>query len=206
MDKTPQCPATKRRLINQLRLPTERLLVQKFSARDVAHNIRHEMDSQLMKYIRQPWSLAKTRARTLRLAGNWSGKEGEWALAAIRPKALVNDDNSYLGIICLRYESLENNTLEIGWRLGQESQGQGYATEAASAVLRFLWKHVQPHKVVAYCFTENRPSLRVMEKLGLRQEGILRQAERVNGQWHDLAIYGQLKSETSALPETRSNR
>ena len=195
MNEIPQCSDINRQRVNRLHLRTERLIVQKFSKRDVEHNVRHELDRQLMKYIREPWSLDKTRSRTQRLAADWSGQEGQWALAAIRLQAPAKGDDGYLGIICLRYESVACNTLEIGWRLGREYHGRGYASEAATAVLCFMWQQLHAHKVVAYCFTENRPSVRLMEKLGLRREGILREADKVEGQWHDLAIFGQLESE-----------
>ncbi len=76
MNEIPQCSDINRQRVNRLHLRTERLIVQKFSKRDVEHNVRHELDRQLMKYIREPWSLDKTRSRTQHLAADWFDRKG----------------------------------------------------------------------------------------------------------------------------------
>jgi RimJ/RimL family protein N-acetyltransferase len=192
MEPVPQCTAAIRQAVNELNLTTPRLVLQKFSRRDVEHNVRHELDAGLMRYIRDPWDEPTTRTRSQRLARAWTGKEGVWALCAIRPRQSAAQADSYLGLVCLRYESVANATLEIGWRLGAENHGQGLATEAAVALLDFISTALRPHKVVAYCVPENIPSTRIMAALGLQREGLLRAAEKIAGQWQDIAVYGRI--------------
>lgn len=62
-------------------------------------------------------------------------------------------------------------TVEIGWRLAQEQWGKGLATEAATLAVRYLFDSIQVPKAVAIARAENRPSIRVMEKLGMNYEG-----------------------------------
>ena len=93
-------------------------------------------------------------------------------------------------MICFRYESIENNTVEIGWRLGLEHHGKGYATEAAKAVLDYIINKIKPHKVVAYCVNENIASKNIMQKLGMQQEACLRQFSKLGGKWFDEAVFG----------------
>ncbi len=60
--------------------------------------------------------------------------------------------------------------VEVGWIVAREKQGRGYATEAGQAALRWAFEHAGCERIVAFTWTENLASLRVMEKLGMRRE------------------------------------
>lgn len=82
---------------------------------------------------------------------------------------------------------------EMDWKIGTAFQGKGYAAEAARAAIEYLIREVGFHRIEAKCCTENTASERVMQKLGINKEGILR--ERFygkDGRWHDLAEYSLL--------------
>ena len=84
------------------------------------------------------------------------------------------------------------------WKIGTAFQGKGYAVEAARAVLEYLIREVGFHRIEAKCCTENIASERVMQKLGMNKEGILR--ERFygkDGRWHDLMEYSLLAHDLS---------
>ena len=66
-----------------------------------------------------------------------------------------------------------NRWCELDWQIGPAFQGRGYAAEAASAAMEFLLSEAGFHRVQAKCAAENAASLRVMEKLGMRREGVL---------------------------------
>lgn len=67
-----------------------------------------------------------------------------------------------------------NRWCELDWQIGPAFQGRGYAAEAASAAMEFLLGEAGFHRVQAKCAAENAALLRVMEKLGMRREGVLR--------------------------------
>lgn len=78
---------------------------------------------------------------------------------------------------------------EMDWKIGTAFQG----AEAARAAIEYLIREVGFHRIEAKCCTENTASERVMQKLGMNKEGILR--ERFcgkDGRWHDLAEYSLL--------------
>jgi RimJ/RimL family protein N-acetyltransferase len=172
--------------VNQLNLKSERLSIKKFAECDVEFNVQHEMNPDIMRYISDPVSIEKSRKKTLSRAKPWNGEEQDWALFAVR----LSNSNDYIGIVCLSYESIENDTVELGWRLGPEHHGKGYATEAALCLLDFIKTTIKPHKVVAYCVSENTGSSNIMSKLGMQQEACLREFCKLGGQWHDESIYG----------------
>ncbi|MBL4661578.1 MAG: GNAT family N-acetyltransferase [Alcanivoracaceae bacterium] len=175
-------------LINNLNITSARLSLKKFSLAEVEYNVAHEMNTDIMRYIRDPMSIEDTRKKTMLAVPDWSGAEKDWVLFALR----LTESDDYIGMVCMRYESIENDTLEIGWRLGSEHHGIGLATEAASLLLDFLKEQIKPHKVTAYCVAENTASSNIMLKLGMQQEACLRQFSRLGGQWFDEAIYGAI--------------
>lgn len=66
---------------------------------------------------------------------------------------------------------------EVGWRLASEYWGQGLATEAAQAALKYAFERLEFQRVIANVQAENIASIRVMEKLGMRP---VKRYERAN--------------------------
>lgn len=66
-------------------------------------------------------------------------------------------------------------TYEIGWIVHSAYQRQGYASEAATALLRHGFEAMNLHRIIATCQPENPASYRVMEKIGMRREAHFRQ-------------------------------
>ena len=73
----------------------------------------------------------------------------------------------YVGLAVPRFEAHFTPCVEIGWRLAAEHWGQGYATEAAAAVLDHAFGVVGLDEVVSFTIPANRRSLAVMERLGM---------------------------------------
>ncbi|MFK8011450.1 MAG: GNAT family N-acetyltransferase [Marinicellaceae bacterium] len=172
--------------INALELLSTRLSIKKFRSKDINHNIDHEMDAGIMRFIRDPIAVEEIREKTIKSADDWSGKESDWVLLSLR----LRSNNHYIGLVCFRFESIENNTVEMGWRLGHDAMGKGYATEAAQCLLDFIKIEIKPHKVVAYCVAKNAASANIMTKLGMKKEGHLREYSKLGGKWHDEVIFG----------------
>lgn len=87
-------------------------------------------------------------------------------------------------------------TYEIGWVLHPDHQGNGYATEAARALLRYGFESLHAHRVIATCQPENPASYRVMEKIGMKREAHFRKCiYRGEGVWWDEYFYAILDEE-----------
>lgn len=83
---------------------------------------------------------------------------------------------------------------ELGYWVGVPYWQLGYATEAASATTHYAFETLALNKITARHFLINPASGRVLEKVGLVREGILRQEILKEGKFHDIAVYGQLAS------------
>jgi [ribosomal protein S5]-alanine N-acetyltransferase len=97
------------------------------------------------------------------------------------------------GAIALSNNQKFNNG-EIAYWIGEKIWGNGYATEAAQAILHFAFEEKQYHKVFARYFNSNPASGRVMQKLGLKKEGILIDHVRKENRFEDLVYYGIINS------------
>ncbi|MGJ9458339.1 GNAT family N-acetyltransferase [Oceanobacillus sp. CF4.6] len=84
---------------------------------------------------------------------------------------------------------------ELAYWVGKHYCGNGYGTEAAKLLLEYGFNHLKLNKIFAASFTSNPGSWRIMEKIGLKYEGTLKQHVARFGQFYDLAYYGLLKEE-----------
>jgi RimJ/RimL family protein N-acetyltransferase len=84
---------------------------------------------------------------------------------------------------------------EIGFTIGPRHQGRGFATEAARLLLDYLFGARGKHRVVAYCDARNAASAGVLERLGMRLEGHLRESTWAKGEWTDDLAYAVLDRE-----------
>jgi len=101
------------------------------------------------------------------------------------------EDGRLIGLIGLMCQ--EHRQGLIGWALGINARGKGYATEAASALIAFGFSELGLHRIYAVTSSVNRASWKVMERVGMRKEAHLREAEFREGEWIDTLIYAILQ-------------
>ena len=109
------------------------------------------------------------------------------------------EDGALIGSIGLRLRQ-DHQRGELGYWIGRPYWGQGYCTEAARAVLRWAFRSMRLNRVYACHFARNPASGRVMQKLGMRREGLLRAHVRKAEGFEDLVYYGMLRSDYAAAP------
>ena len=96
-------------------------------------------------------------------------------------------------------EEARNVQAEIGWTIDPAHAGRGYATELAGALLEIAFTGLGVRRVEAEAFADNAPSLRVMEKVGLRHEGTFKEESlHLTRGWIDGVTYAMLASEFRA--------
>jgi RimJ/RimL family protein N-acetyltransferase len=103
------------------------------------------------------------------------------------------EDGQIMGLLSLVRR--KHRQAEIGWALGIEYRGQGFATEAASALVDYGFASLGLHRIQAETSAANPDSWGVMERLGMVREAHLRETTFTDGEWHDSLIYGLLASE-----------
>jgi RimJ/RimL family protein N-acetyltransferase len=86
----------------------------------------------------------------------------------------------------------------MGYGVGRAHWGKGYATEAAAAVANWLFANTDIERLAATADTRNAGSWRVMEKLGMTREGVLRGDRVIRGERADTVVYAILRHEWQA--------
>ncbi|WHX50479.1 GNAT family protein [Paenibacillus woosongensis] len=110
--------------------------------------------------------------------------------------SIYSNDNvfEYCGII--PKHNKETVKSMIGYFLAESHWGQGIATQAVQALVKFLFEAAHVNRIQAEVLPPNESSKKVLLKNGFRQEGILRQAHLWSGKGVvDLEIYGILREE-----------
>jgi ribosomal-protein-alanine N-acetyltransferase len=82
---------------------------------------------------------------------------------------------------------------EIGYWLGRAFWGKGYATEAARSLVRYGFEKLNLQRIAAMHFPRNTASQKVLKKIGMKREGLLRQYARKDGRLEDLIVYSVLR-------------
>lgn len=103
------------------------------------------------------------------------------------------------GSIGFLYWDWGNKKTEIGYWLGKEFEGLGLATKACTCLITHAFSDLQLHKVEIRMATKNTKSKAIPERLGFTIEGVIRDEEFLNGEYHDKIIYGLLKDEWKEL-------
>ncbi|MFD0713426.1 GNAT family N-acetyltransferase [Paenibacillus sp. GCM10027626] len=106
----------------------------------------------------------------------------------------LKESGRLLGIIGLRIDK-QHHHAELGYWIGKRYWGQGYCTEAAERVAAFVFEQLKLNKMFAAAMIKNPASSKVMEKIGMRHEGIFREHVYKDGQYEDLTYYSLLRSE-----------
>jgi [ribosomal protein S5]-alanine N-acetyltransferase len=107
---------------------------------------------------------------------------------------IQKESNQLIGMMTLKPHPTYHRG-ELGYWIGKPFWGRGYGTEAARALVQYGFESLQLHKIYAQAFTTNPGSWRIMEKIGLKYEGTLRQHVYRFGEFYDLAQYGLLREE-----------
>jgi RimJ/RimL family protein N-acetyltransferase len=105
-----------------------------------------------------------------------------------------------IGDLVLFFRSLEHAGGELGYVFHPDVAGQGYATEAARAMLDLGFRQLGLHRVIARLDARNEPSAKLAERLGMRREAHFVSNEIFKGEWSDELVYAILAEEWPVTP------
>ncbi|GLY00424.1 MULTISPECIES: GNAT family N-acetyltransferase [Actinoplanes] len=148
-------------------LTTERLILRGWRDDDLDALAAINADPEVMRYIMdgQVRDRQQTEAGLRRFQAGWA-ENGYGIFAIERDGELLG----WAGLAVPTFLPEIMPAMEIGWRLGRHAWGQGYATEAAAAALRFGFEQPGLDRIVSIRHIDNDRSARVMTKLGMTHE------------------------------------
>jgi len=172
-------------------LHTDRLRLRPLSTADADALYALHSNAHVLRYWDSPPWTEPERAERFIAACRQLADEGTGARLAIDRAS----DGAFLGWCGLTQWNPDYRSASLGYCLGEAAWGQGYATEAAYAVLQWAYDTLDLNRVQAEADTRNVASARVLEKLGFVREGTLREDCVVNGDVSDSWVYGLLRRE-----------
>ena len=181
---------------------TDRLILRPFKMEDaeaVTLLLRDRRVVEMMRLIPHPYTLTDAGTWLERII-NYGPADPHWIFAIT-----LRETGELIGCLGLHGEE-RDPVAEFGYWFGHQYWGNGYATEALLAVLEYGFEKVGLVRIEATHLPHNPASGRVMQKAGLRREGLRRQCIRRGDDMFDLVTYGMTIGdwrESAAPAETK---
>jgi RimJ/RimL family protein N-acetyltransferase len=143
-------------------LTTERLTLRGWREDDLDAYAAIAADPEVMRFMGGPLDRADTWRQIAVFVGHWELRgHGLW---------VVERDGELIGRVgLLRPEGWPG--LEVGWLLGRDAWGHGYATEAARAAVDHAWRELGARELISLIAPDNHASARVAQRLGMQPAG-----------------------------------
>ncbi|WP_444664239.1 GNAT family N-acetyltransferase [Cellulomonas sp. CW35] len=174
------------------RVSTDRLVLRRFTRDDGAGLHAYLSRPEAVRF--EPYDV-QTRAQCDELATARAQDPSFWAVCR-------GSDGALVGNLYLHHDEPRGwHGYSLGYVFHPDEWHQGYATEACRALLDVCFRQWGAHRVSARCDPRNEASWRLLERLGLRREGHVRQAASFRTDdagrpvWHDAYLYAVLDTE-----------
>jgi RimJ/RimL family protein N-acetyltransferase len=177
-------------------LNTRRLTLRRLEPSDVGQLYTYRSDPEVSRYQSwEPASAQEVRAFIERLRTMDPLTPGEWFQVGIA----LRDTGELIGDCGLHVRADDRRQVEIGITLAPRFQRQGLAAEALQALLDFLFTRTDTHRVFCSVDPRNQACVRLLAKVGMRQEAHLVESLWFKGAWADDLVFAMLRRE-SGLP------
>lgn len=170
-------------------IQTQRLLLRPFERADAGQVFEnYGSDEKVNRYIRFAPCASLKAAKAFIAMHLQQYRENDafygWAITL---------DGAVIGSIGLFDVDEDSEQCELGYSIGSRWWKQGYATEAAKAVLDYGFENIQAHRIFASYHVENVASGKVLARIGMKEEGILRDGQKnADGTFSDLCLCAKL--------------
>lgn len=170
-------------------IETERLILREFVAEDWQAILAYQRDERYLRFYPQSDS-SETEAQ--QFVKMFLQQQAEKPRRKFQLAITLQGEDRAIGTCGIRRSSENDFEADIGFELAPEHWGQGVATEAAQAIVNYGFSELKLHRISSWCIADNTASARVLEKVGLRPEGRLRDNEYFKDRWWDTLLFGML--------------
>lgn len=174
-------------------LESDRLLLRPFRMKDWQDVYRYSSDPEVSRYVlwdthRSPADSRAFLRYMLHLYHN--GQPSSWAV-------VLKDTDAVIGSIGFMWVDDRSDSAEVGYSLSRTYWNQGLMTEALKVVLQCGFSDLRLNRIEAQHDVRNPASGKVMEKCGMRKEGILRSRIKNKNEYIDVAVWSVLAGDRS---------
>lgn len=172
-------------------LETPRLRLRKMTMADAQDVYGYSSDPEVSRHVL--WdthrSAGESRAYLRYILRQYRNNEpSSWGVE-------LKETGHLVGTIGFMWWNRENRSAEVGYSLARPQWNKGLMTEALRETIRFGFEEMHLHRIEAQHETSNPASGRVMEKVGMQKEGILRGRLCNKGKFVDVALYAILSGD-----------
>ncbi len=158
----------------------------------------------------QPWAELRAESRAFLTPWEPTWPADDLTRTAFRRRIRryqleVRDDHAYAfflfrqsdyallgGITLSNVNRCMTQTATVGYWMGERHAGRGYMTRAVRALVPFAFGTLHLHRLEAACLPHNEASMRLLQKVGFRREGLARGLVCINGRWQDHIVFALL--------------
>jgi RimJ/RimL family protein N-acetyltransferase len=170
-------------------LETERLILRQLTLEDTDFVFRHFSDPAVTQYLMDEPPVTEY-AQAQEIVQSYLEPEGKthnrWVIVR-------KSDRQPIGTCGYHRWEKQYFRTEIGYDLGPSFWGQGYMTEAMNTVIRHGFEGMGLNRIDALVYVGNHRSARLLQKLGFKQEGILRDYFCLDGKFYDHTLFALLR-------------
>ncbi len=177
-----------------IKLETARLILRDFRKDDWEAVHEYGTDLEVVRFM--PWG-PNTESDTKDFIKLSLASQREEPRTKFEFAVTLAESERLIGGAGIRVSAPADRGADMGYCLHRDIWGQGYATEAAGAIVGFGFEKLGLHRVFATCDTGNEASARVLEKIGMRREAHFKQDNMIRGKWRDSYLYAVVEDEWS---------
>jgi len=171
-------------------LKTDRLILRSFTMDDANRVQELAGNKEVAKT-----TLGIPHPYSIEAAEQWIKQHPNMIKNSTFPFAIVlKSENILIGTMTIRVNNTHKKA-ELAYWVGREYWGYGYATEAAKEIVRYGFEVLNLNRIWAKAMSKNPASSKVMMKVGMKKEGLLKQDTIKSGVFVDSEIYGLTKSD-----------
>jgi RimJ/RimL family protein N-acetyltransferase len=186
-----------------MKLETERLILRDFIQEDWRRVLEYQSDPLYLRYNK--WT-ERTPEAVQEFVGWFITHQAQKPRLKFQLVVLLKSNKQLIGNCGVRMDKADDVEANIGYEFDPKHWNHGYATEAAHAIVDFGFRHFGVHRIWADLVADNAGSAHVLEKLGMKLEGRLRDKAYFKGRWWDELIYAILAEEWEIHKQTHPVR
>ncbi|WP_428328593.1 GNAT family N-acetyltransferase [Mucilaginibacter sp.] len=181
--------------MESVNINTNRLFIRNLKPTDLNDFFIYRSNAEVVKYQGfDVMTLTEAAAFIEEQKDKLLGNPGEWIQYGIENRA----EQRIIGDCAIKIDEYDLRIAEIGITISHLEQRKGYAKEAMTGVLGFLFDTLNLHRVAELCDTENTASVNLLKSVGFRLEGYFVENVFFKGSWGSEFQYAMLKREWDA--------
>ena len=185
-------------------LKGEHVTLRRLKLADVKPFVAYRCDPDVARYQswEAPYPLADGERLIRAMQRQHPDTPGQWFQFAV----VLSSTGELVGDCGTKSDAADPRQAEIGYTIARQQQGRGYGIDTVRTLLGYLFDRRDKHRVTASCDPRNTGSMRLLERVGMRREGYLRESIWFKGEWADDLLFAMLAREWALLPPLASGR